>query len=215
MNADQIAAECLRKLQDVTNADNKLAIIQAAIEKATEATAEEFRQGLYGKLDQAIKLVLAAHASEEHISKLDLKAWDGSGDPPLKPAHASEDWKDRMIAELNERNAKEVTEWKAAHASGQGHTITEVHEKIQSGMAAARLTPEYEQEGRELERGHTIHASDQGDLILEASELLDKHLHCNCKWDNGHEPTCAIVKARDWRKRALSQRPTPATNAVH
>jgi hypothetical protein len=37
-----------------------LPIIQSAIEEATEATAEHFRQGLYGKLDEAIALVKAA-----------------------------------------------------------------------------------------------------------------------------------------------------------
>lgn len=41
-------------------ADELEPFILAAIERATEATAEHFRQGLYGKLDEAIELVKAA-----------------------------------------------------------------------------------------------------------------------------------------------------------
>lgn len=56
---NQIAAEAWDKICNLTSkgngkTDDFVSIIQAAIEKGMEATAEHFRLGLYAKLDEAI-----------------------------------------------------------------------------------------------------------------------------------------------------------------
>src|SRR5258708_6502571 len=69
--AVEAADELTRKypgVMYVVPAESLVSIIQSAIEKATEATAEHFRQGIYGKLDKAINLIEAAQRQRSEPS---------------------------------------------------------------------------------------------------------------------------------------------------
>jgi len=79
---------------------------------------------------------------------------------------------------------------------------SEIHEQIQSGMAAARLTPEYEQEGRELEAAAKQEDAPAAECHLEAggytcSNRLEHAQNCTAASEpprrSGHTPKLIFI----------------------